>query len=356
VPSCNRKGCAAMVSSVSTAVSAPCQPADDGRHWLHGRYFVPIPDLSDETRLAINAGRAGGLWLEIVTRLRDLERRGSDKQAKGSAYVGRLVGLGVNGLAAAVGCSHTTVLKHLRHLEGLGLIRTEQATYTVDRDAETGRVRRNYAKAPPKVIVVTVEDRHCRPTKASGTRRTGTPEPGLSVAGGTPETGGNSSESQARNWRVSKDGNLQRGSHPLDGNGRRTDAGPLERPATAAAQTKTGQQPSMPAAAPPPRPPRTGPNAPVRPPRTGLDAPAPPLASWSADEMASLRRARERLEVEQRDRLEAEQRWRERSSQYVTPSQPDRQGQAEPNRKRESSFDHDQAKAETLAALGSLRG
>jgi hypothetical protein len=83
---------------------------------------------------------------------------------------------------------------------------------------------------------------------------------------------------------------------------------------------------------------------------------APPLASWSADEIAALRRARERLEAEQRERLEAEQRWRERSSQYVTPAQPDHQGQAKPNRKRESSFDHDRAKAESLAALGSLRG
>jgi hypothetical protein len=236
-----------MIAAVSPEVAASLEPAAEPTHWLRGRYFVPLPDLSDETRQAINKGRATAVWLEIIARLRDLERRGQDDQARRAAVSGRIEGLGVNGLAAAVGCSHTTALKHLRHLESLGLIRTEQAEFTVEADPATGKIRRNYAKAPPKVIVVTVEDRHCRPCRASATRRGDTPGTSPRATGDTPETGGKADHPQARNWRVSKDGNLHRGSHPLDGNKRRTAAGPLGRPAAAAAKAQRGQRQEPPA-------------------------------------------------------------------------------------------------------------
>lgn len=236
-----------MIAAISEDLSAPANATPEPAHWLGGRYFVPLPDLSDETRKAIYSGRAASAWLEITSRLRHLERRGPDDQTRQAAVTGRIEGLGVNGLAAAIGCSHTTALKHLRHLESLGLIRTEQGEFTTEIDAATGCIKRNYAKAPPKVIIVTIEDRHCRPCRASGTRRSDTPETGLKAAGDTPETGRKAPHSQARNWRVSKDGNLQRGSHPLDGNRRRTAAGPLGRPAAAVAKTNPQQPPPTPA-------------------------------------------------------------------------------------------------------------
>ena len=239
-----------MVAAVSPAVSAPSEPATEPTHWLNGRYFVPLPDLSDETRQAINKGRAAAVWLEIVARLRHLERRGPDAAAKQAAVAGRIEGLGVNGLAAAVGCSHTTALRHLRHLESLGLIRTEQGEFTLEADQVTGRIKRNYAKAPPKVIIVTIEDRHCRPCRASGARRQGTPETGPRASGGTPETGRKGDDPQARNWRVSKE-RTSTEVRSFGTNKRRTAAGPGRGPATAAAGAERGQQPAGPASRPP---------------------------------------------------------------------------------------------------------
>jgi hypothetical protein len=235
-----------MIAAVSADVSASLEPADEQSHWLNGRYFVPLPDLSDETRQAIYGGRAAAVWIEIVSRLRNLERRGPDDQTRQAAFSGRIESLGVNGLAAAVGCSHTTALKHLRHLESLGLIRTEQAEFTMESDAATGKIRRNYAKAPPKVIVVTIEDRHCRPCRASETRKQGTPGTGLRVTGDTPETGGKGGNPQDRNWRVSKE-RTSKEVRSFGTNRRRTAAGPQERPAAAVAGTERRQQQQRPA-------------------------------------------------------------------------------------------------------------
>jgi len=173
---------------------------------------------------------------------RDLERRGPDDQTRRAAASGRIEGLGVNGLAAAVGCSHTTALRHLRHLESLGLIRTEQAAFTLEADQVTGRIRRNYAKAPPKVIVVTIEDRHCRPCRAPGARRQGTPETGPRASGGTPETGRKGGNPQARNWRVSKE-RTSKEVRSFGTNKRRTAAGLGTGPAAAAAAER-GQRPA----------------------------------------------------------------------------------------------------------------
>ena len=221
-------------------------------HWLAGRYFVPLPDLSDETRKAIYAGRAAAAWIEITSRLHTLERRGADRKAapeeqarqqarQQAAFSGRIEGLGVNGLAVALGCSHTTALKYVRYLESLGLIRTEQGEFTAEVDQVTGKIRRNYAKSPPKVIIVTIQDRHLRPCLTSQTRRGGTPETGLNPNSRTPETGGKGPSSPARNWRHSREPNLQRGSVPMEPNRRRTAAGPLGRPAAAAATAEQKQ-------------------------------------------------------------------------------------------------------------------
>lgn len=238
-----------MIAAATADISGPEAATAEPTHWLQGRYFIPLPDLSDETRQAIYAGRAAAAWMELVTRLKSLERRGPDEQTRLAAVTGRIEGLGVNGLAASLRCSHTTALKHLRHLEQIGLIRTEQGAFTTELDEATGRIKRNYAKAPPKVIIVTIEDRHCRPTRASGTRRGDTPGTSPRATGGTPETGRKDSNSQARNWRHSKDANLQRGLHPLDANRRRTTAGPHGRPAAAAAKAEKGKR--SPAPSPP---------------------------------------------------------------------------------------------------------
>lgn len=228
-----------MVAAVSPNENDSSPAAAEPTHWLNGRYFVCLPDLSDETRRAIYAAGASALWIEITTRLRDLERRGKEPAERQAAFTGRLEALGVKGLAAAIGCSPTTVLKHLRSLEALGLIRTEQGAFVNEADPVTGKIRRNYAKAPPKVIVVTIQDRHCRPSRASQTRQPRQEAP-------PPKTDPKNPEPRANSCRVSKEPNLQRGSVPLEPNRRRTAAGPFGRPAAAAA--KAGQKQS---AAPP---------------------------------------------------------------------------------------------------------
>ena len=229
-----------MIAAISPEKIPSEPPAAPPKHWLDGRYFVPLPDLADETRQAIYAGRAAAAWMEITTRLRSLERRGPDEQAKRAAVTGRIEGLGVNGLAAALGCSHTTALKYLRHLESLGLIRTEQGAFTTELDPATGRIKRNYAKAPPKVIVVAIEDRHCRPCRPSETRRGDTPGTSPKASGDTPETGGKVPHSQDRNWRHSRE-RTSKEVRSYGTNKRRTAAGPQERPAAAVA-TKRGLQ------------------------------------------------------------------------------------------------------------------
>lgn len=240
-----------MVAAVSPEEIRPEAAASEPTHWLYGRYFLPLPDVSDETRQAINKGRAMPTWVEIITRLRRMERQAADRKAdpdeqaraqarQRAAVTGRIEGLGVNGLAAAIGCSHTTVLRHLRHLEALGLIRTEQGEFTTELDEATGRIKRNYAKAPPKVIIVTIEDRHCRPSRAPRAARGDTPGTGPKASGDTPETVRKAPESQDRNWRVPRERNSKefRSSGTKE---RRTAAGPGTGPAAAAAEERGHQ-------------------------------------------------------------------------------------------------------------------
>lgn len=240
-----------MVSAVSPQVSPPSSgdstatpAAGRGPHWLQGRYFVPMPDLSDETRWAISEGAAWPAWTTINAVAHDLERRGATQEVRDDAYNGRIE-VGVAGLAKAAGYGDKAILRQLRHLEHVvGIIRTHQGDHTIERDPETGRVRKNFLKAPPKVIIITIEDRHMRPT---GPRRPPA-APGIETTPGRKslgiETTPRGDDPRDRNDVVPIDRNLHRGFGHSDRNRRPAAAGHEGRPPRPPGQ---GQLPASPA-------------------------------------------------------------------------------------------------------------
>jgi hypothetical protein len=233
-----------MISAVSQASEPAVETTETdstaGRHWLRDRYFVPVPDLSDETRWEISQGRAWPVFMGMMTLLHDLERRGTERQ-QADAVAGRIAHLGVNGLAAAVQMSSTAVLRQLRFLERVGLIRTTQATFTIESDEATGRIVRNYAKAPPKIIELTLTDRHYRPSGRTAGSRRDTHDPNPRRQGDTHDPNPKTRNPRVRNAGVPR----ERTSKEVrsSGTNRRQDAsGPLGRPETPAAKAP-GQQP-----------------------------------------------------------------------------------------------------------------
>jgi len=237
----------AGISEATEAAASPSegQPAASSqpKHWLQDRFFVPMPDLSDETAWTISQGRSWPVWIAIMRLLHVLERKGETEAIRLDAFEGCIRHVGVNGLANTAQMTPTAVLRQLRFLERQGLIRTHQDDCTSEIDPATGRIRKNFAKAPPKVIYVTLRDYHLRPTK-SQPRRTAEPNPKPSV--GTAETNPTRQNLRVRNRRVSKDSDLHRGRSPLDSDRRQTADVPLGRPSAAAA---TGNK--KPAAPPP---------------------------------------------------------------------------------------------------------
>jgi hypothetical protein len=240
-----------MISAVSTQASPPTSgdstatpAADRGQHWLKGRYFVPMPDLSDETRWAISEGSAWPAWTAIMAVAHDLERRGATPEIRDDAFNGRIE-VGVAGLAKAAGYGDKAILRQLRHLERVvGIIKTHQGDHTIERDPETGRVKANFLKAPPKVIIITIEDRHMRPT---GPRRPPA-APGIETTPGRKslgiETTPRGDDPRDRNDVVPIDRNLQRGFGHSDRNRRPAAAGHEGRPPRPPGQ---GQRPATPA-------------------------------------------------------------------------------------------------------------
>lgn len=233
-----------MISAVSQATepAAESVPSDSTapHHWLLGRYYVKTPDLSDETRWEISQGRAWPVFNGLMVLLHDLERRGTEQQQL-AAVAGRIEHLGVNGLAESIRMSPTAILRQLRFLERIGIVRTTQATFTVETDPATGRIVRNYAKAPPKVIELTLTDRHYRPTGRAKAAKGDTHETTARRQGDTHETTRTVRNPQGRNECVPR----ERTSREVrsSGTNRRQDAsGPLGRPESPAAKANPGEQ------------------------------------------------------------------------------------------------------------------
>ena len=284
-----------MVSAVSAASCPPSsddstRPADRGRHWCEGRYFVRMPDLSDETRWAISEGAAWPAFVTILAIAHDLERRGATQEIRDDAFNGRIV-VGVAGLAKAAGYGDKAILRQLRHLERVvGIIRTHQETFTTERDPATGRMLKNYAKAPPKVILITIQDHHMRPDPtrrppAAGIETTPRPK-SLGI-----ETTPRADDPRDRNDVVPIDRNLHRGFGHSDRNRRPAAAGHEGRPPR---PPQRGQRPATPAA---------GQDADARARKERLaadyayhleDTPENVIAQWKADPQALKRRLIER--------------------------------------------------------------
>lgn len=202
---------------------------------MNGRFFCPVPDMSDETSWVISKGRAWPAFMAIMRLLRYQERRGKTAEAKADAADGRLV-VGVNALARAAGMTSTAILRQLRFLERQGFIKTHQERFVTETDPATGKITRNAAKAPPKVIVMTWQDSFQRPVNASKTAKRDTAEPNAIPTTGTAEPNAKGSQDRVRNDCVSIEANLQRGLHSMNANQRPSAAGPLERPAASTAK------------------------------------------------------------------------------------------------------------------------
>ncbi len=371
-----------MAASVSPVVSRPAAaltPAPTGYPWVKG-----LPDLNRQTTRLIGESGAGWTFTTICSLLHHIGRVGRPR-ARHEAKERQRLSVGLAAVADTAGLSIGKVRRDCTKLAKLGLIVTIRPNVTMERDLETGRLKENRTgRSKATVIVLTVCQEHLR-QKASPPVGQAVSPPRMAPSSPTRLGGLPARDSVHPGGAIQRDRNTKRTPDGLAvGIGQPQAEGEAGLPAGPAGGQEAAEEGRLPAASheegnvplrivvaddadeqahlPPGRltPQAAKPREPQR--RTwsgqgGQEQPsAPPLASWSADEIAALRRARERLEAEQRERLEAEQRWRERSSQYVTPAQPDHQGQAKPNRKRESSFDHDRAKAESLAALGSLRG
>ena len=220
----------AAIDDVPPAVTKP-------RHWLEGIYFIRSPDISNETREAINKGKSMPLWEALQGLLHDLERRGATPAIKAAAVAGRIDHLGIKGIAKAIKMSPTTVLRQVRHLEGVvGIIETDQRDYTRESDPATGKIVRNYARAEPKAVIVTIKPHHLRPARAVQSTRRKAPEPNPKSQGGCIEPNPKTGKDRVRNWLDSKESNLHRGLIPSESNGRPASAGPLGRPASSSAE------------------------------------------------------------------------------------------------------------------------
>lgn len=231
-----------MIAAISPEENRTETARPEPTHWMKGRYFVPMPDLSDETSWVISEGRAWPTFMAILRLLHQQERKGATEEIRHDAIEGRLGNVGVNGLASITGMTATAVLRQLRFLERQGLIRTHQERCTAELDPATGRFRKNYAKAPPKVILITIKDHHLRPTRAASAPQRDTLETNPRPSGDTPGTNPSGQNLRVRNRCVPKDSNLQRDWSPLDSNRRTAAAGRRPAAASAPGKAKPGAQ------------------------------------------------------------------------------------------------------------------
>ena len=220
-----------MVSTVpaadfSAAIAhspASSTPPKAVRHWAKDRYFFRLPDFSDETCWIINKGRAWPALIAILRILWEQERKGRGGQVRADACEGKLT-VGINRLARSTGCTSATTLRQVRYLERQGLIRSHKGACEVTQEVDpvTGKITaKRGGKVPPKVIILTLADHHYRPTRPTKASQKTPQERSLSDQGIPQERSLRPQEDRDRNRPTSRDGNLPRDSHPMDGNKRR---------------------------------------------------------------------------------------------------------------------------------------
>ena len=125
-------------------------------HFLQGYYFVPMPDLNDETIWTINAGRSMPALIAVLRALHDQHRRGRNEEIRADAAGGRLT-IGLKALSRANGMQTSSLLRQLRFLERAGLLKAHEGERVVERDPVTGKILKGRGRTPPKVIVMTLD-------------------------------------------------------------------------------------------------------------------------------------------------------------------------------------------------------
>lgn len=142
------------------------RPEDDSTspHWCEGFFFVPVPDLSDETVHSINSGRAMPAFIGVIRALVLMERKGRTDDIRADARLGRLT-IGINALARAAGMQDAALGRQLKHLQRIGIVRIHDGERQPERDPATGRIVKGRGRTPPKVIVLTLDRSMMRPSK-----------------------------------------------------------------------------------------------------------------------------------------------------------------------------------------------
>jgi hypothetical protein len=374
-----------MIAAVSPVVSrtpAALTPAPTGYPWIKG-----LPDLNRQTARLIGESGAGWTFTTICRLLHHIGRIGRPR-ARQEAKERQRLSVGLAAVAEEAGLSIGKVRRDCTKLAKLGLIVTIRPNVTMERDLETGRLKENRTgRSKATVIVLTVCQEHLR-QKASPPVGQAVSPTRMAPSSPTRLGGLPAHDSVHPGGAIQRDRNTKRTPDGLAvGIGQPQAEGEAGLPAGPAGGQEAAGEGRLPAAGqeegtvplrivvaddadeqahlPPGRltPQAAKPREPQR--RTwggqwGQGQPSsPPLSSWSADELAALRRQRERLEAEQRDLDQPRQYVRPASlpprhhddGVQLRPAQPGHKCQAEPHRKRESTFDHDRAKAEALAAL-----
>jgi hypothetical protein len=374
-----------MIAAVSPVVSrtpAALTPAPTGYPWIKG-----LPDLNRQTTRLIGESGAGWTFTTICRLLHHIGRIGRPR-ARQEAKERQRLSVGLAAVAEEAGLSIGKVRRDCTKLAKLGLIVTIRPNVTMERDLETGRLKENRTgRSKATVIVLTVCQEHLR-QKASPPVGQAVSPTRMAPSSPTRLGGLPAHDSVHPGGAIQRDRNTKRTPDGLAvGIGQPQAEGEAGLPAGPAGGQEAAGEGRLPAAGqeegtvplrivvaddadeqahlPPGRltPQAAKPREPQR--RTwggqwGQGQPSsPPLSSWSADELAALRRQRERLEAEQRDLDQPRQYVRPASlpprhhddGVQLRPAQPGHKYQAEPHRKRESTFDHDRAKAEALAAL-----
>jgi hypothetical protein len=148
---------AAPVSPVVSRPAAALTPAPTGYPWVKG-----LPDLNRQTTRLIGESGAGWTFTTICSLLHHIGRVGRPR-ARHEAKERQRLSVGLAAVADTAGLSIGKVRRDCTKLAKLGLIVTIRPNVTMERDLETGRLKENRTgRSKATVIVLTVCQEHLR--------------------------------------------------------------------------------------------------------------------------------------------------------------------------------------------------
>jgi len=144
--------------AAATAVSRVRQPASTPSTGWH---FSPVPDLNTATHRAIGASGAGWTFETICRLIHHVGRVGRPK-ARQAAKAEQRIGVGIAAVAHDAGLAEGTVRRHLRRLQGLGLIVVVRPNVIHTRDDAGRLIENRTGRSQAVVIYLNVGPQHLR--------------------------------------------------------------------------------------------------------------------------------------------------------------------------------------------------